>query len=94
MHDDLRTIPGVGPSISRDLRDLGYQTVAQLRDEDPEAMYAAICELRGQHQDRCLLYVFRSAVYFASHDVHDPELLKWWTWKDADHGRRSRRPRR
>jgi hypothetical protein len=29
-----------------------------------------------------VLYVFRCAVYYASHEVHDPELLKWWNWKD------------
>jgi hypothetical protein len=27
-----------------------------------------------------VLYVFRSAVYFASNERHDPELLKWWSW--------------
>jgi hypothetical protein len=27
-------------------------------------------------------YVFRCAVYFASHEVHDPSLLQWWNWKD------------
>ncbi|MGA3073400.1 MAG: helix-hairpin-helix domain-containing protein, partial [Bryobacteraceae bacterium] len=30
----------------------------------------------------CVLYVFRCAVYFASEAEHDPELLKWWNWKD------------
>jgi hypothetical protein len=37
----------------------------------------------GQHVDRCVLYVFRCAVYFASESKHDPELLKWWNWKDG-----------
>lgn len=32
--------------------------------------------------DRCMLYVFRCAVYYASSEQHDPELLKWWNWKD------------
>ena len=81
--DNLTTIPGVGPSIARDLRDLGYRDTAQLHDEDPEHMYTALCELRGVHIDRCVLYVFRCAVYFASHENHDPELLKWWSWKDV-----------
>jgi hypothetical protein len=31
-----------------------------------------------------MLYVFRCAVYFATEEFHDPELLKWWTWKDRD----------
>jgi hypothetical protein len=29
-----------------------------------------------------VLYVFRCAVYFANNSTHDPELLKWWNWKD------------
>ena len=35
-----------------------------------------------RHQDRCVLYAFRCAVYYASHTTHDPNLLKWWNWKD------------
>jgi hypothetical protein len=80
--DDLQTIPGVGPSISQDLRELGYGSVASLVDQDPEVMYSRLCDMHG-YQDRCVLYVFRCAVYFASNESHDRELLKWWNWKDA-----------
>jgi hypothetical protein len=45
-------------------------------------MYADLCRQRKAAVDRCVLYVFRCAVYFASQTVHDPELLKWWRWKD------------
>src|SRR5215813_8979598 len=80
---DLQRIPGVGPSIARDLVDLGYSRVASLVGEDPEAMYEELCHLRSAHIDRCVLYTFRCAVYFASHTEHEPELLKWWNWKDG-----------
>ncbi len=80
---DLQRIPGVGPSIARALIDLGFSSVEDLRDKDPETMYDELCALRGAYVDRCVLYVFRCAVYFASHDVHEPELLKWWHWKDG-----------
>ena len=79
---DLQTIPGIGPSMAQDLKDLGYSMVRDLRNEDPEKMYRALIEQRGVHQDRCVLYVFRCAVYFAGTETHDPELLKWWNWKD------------
>lgn len=79
---DLQTIPGVGPSIAEDLRDLGYSRVSDLRSEDPEQMYLELIKRRGIYQDRCVLYVFRCAVYFAGDEVHDPDLLKWWNWKD------------
>jgi hypothetical protein len=81
-YDDLQVIPGVGPSIAKDLRALGYSSVRELSDEDPEQMCVALCRLRGTHIDRCVLYVFRCAVYFASNTAHDSELLKWWNWKD------------
>lgn len=80
--DPLRSIPGIGPSLARDLRDLGYEEVAALRGEDPEEMYDRLIHLRGERQDPCVLYVFRCAVYFASTSDPDPEFLKWWVWKD------------
>lgn len=78
---DLQRIPGVGPSLARDLWELGYQSVASLANQDAEEMYTALEELRGQPMDRCVLYAFRCAVYFASTDDRDPALLKWWNWK-------------
>jgi len=80
---ELQRIPGVGPSISQDLLDLGVHRVEDLRRVDAQDLYDRLCLLRGAHIDRCVLYVFRCAVYFASNDQHDPELLKWWNWKDA-----------
>jgi len=80
---DLQRIPGVGPSIAADLFGLGITAVQDLREGDPGALFAALCTQVGQPVDRCVLYVFRCAVYFASHDRHDPQKLKWWNWKDV-----------
>lgn len=79
---DLMRIPGVGKSIARDLMNIGYFSVADLAGEDPEEMYSKLCVFEGGHVDRCVLYVFRCAVYFAENETRDPELLKWWNWKD------------
>ncbi len=79
---DLQRIPGIGPSLAQDLVDLGIKSVAALRGRDPQKLYDRLCKITGQHQDRCVLYTFRCAVYFASEPEHDPELLKWWNWKD------------
>jgi len=81
--ENLQNIPGVGPKIAQTLTTLGYLGVSQLRGADPEQMYEQLCALRGMHIDRCVLYVFRCAVYFADNAVHDPERLKWWNWKDT-----------
>ncbi len=79
--DELQSIPGVGPSIARDLRQLGVRRVAELRGRDPERLYRRLSELRGVRQDPCVLYTFRCAVYFASTVRPRPERLKWWWWK-------------
>lgn len=90
----MKRIPGVGDKTARDLFNLGYRTVEELKHQDPEVMYGRLCEYQGTHIDRCMLYVFRCAVYFASHEEHDPELLKWWNWKDPrDKTRITREPR-
>ncbi|MHC4778581.1 MAG: DUF4332 domain-containing protein [Planctomycetota bacterium] len=79
---DLKRIPGVGDSIGQDLVDIGIRSVADLKGRDPEELFGQLCRLHGTKVDRCVLYVFREAVYFASHRKHDPRLLKWWNWKD------------
>lgn len=81
---DLLRIPGVGPCLARDLADLGIYTVSALRRRSPERLYQQLCTLRGQHQDRCVLYVFRCAVYFATEPAPEPERLKWWNWMDKN----------
>lgn len=82
MNDDLQTIPGIGPSMAQDLRDLGYFKVSDLKGQDPEFMFKRLKLIHGINIDRCVLYVFRCAVYFANEERHDPELLKWWVWQD------------
>jgi hypothetical protein len=80
---ELEVVPGIGPSIAADLEGIGITRVAQLGRADPEALYARVNASKGRRQDRCLLYVFRCAVYYASRPVHEPEKLKWWNWKDT-----------
>jgi hypothetical protein len=80
---DLRRVPGIGPSLARDLVDLGIRSVDALRGRNPEHLYEKLCALRGSHQDRCVLYTFRCAVYFATEVKPEPRLLKWWNWQDS-----------
>lgn len=81
--DELQTIPGVGKSLAADLRSLGVRRVKDLRGKNPEAMYEQLMIDAGRHVDRCVLYVFRCAVYFAENNQPDLEKLKWWNWKDG-----------
>ena len=79
---DFKRIPGVGAKIAEDLWELGYRRVEDLKDKDPHNMYEDLCNFQGCKVDRCMLYVFRCAVYFASAEKHNEALLKWWNWKD------------
>ena len=79
---ELEEIPGVGVSIAQDLIGLGITRVAQLKRRSPQKLYDQLCESTGVKHDRCVLYVFRCAVYYASNVNHDAEKLKWWNWKD------------
>lgn len=79
---DLCRIPGIGKNMEEHLMGLGYTSVESLKGQAPEAMYEEDCRLHGGHLDRCVLYVYRCAVYFAENKQHEPEKLKWWNWKD------------
>ena len=81
--DILTSIPGIGLSLAEDLQDIGINRTSDLKGKDPEKLYLKLEKLRDVHQDRCVLYTFRCAVYFANTKNHDPEKLKWWNWKDV-----------
>lgn len=82
----LTIIPGVGKSIATDLFNIGIRNLDDLKGKDPEVLYANSNVFAGCVQDRCLLYVFRCAVYFAETPANrqDSEKLKWWYWKDKN----------
>ena len=80
----LTSIPGVGKSIATDLRRIGIDRPSCLKGENPEKLYAKQCRVDGVKHDRCLLYVYRCAVYFVSYKTHDPKKLKWWNWSDQN----------
>lgn len=81
---ELTEIPGIGKSIANDLWNIGIFKVSDLIGKDPEILYDLSNRFVGVVQDRCLLYVFRCAVYYAQTPEYkrDDEKLKWWNWKD------------
>lgn len=82
---ELRQIPGVGPSIAQDLVQIGIHSIFDLKGKNPFTLFDQSNQYAGCIQDRCLLYVFREAVYYAETPAseRDPEKLKWWNWKDG-----------
>lgn len=83
---ELQKIPGVGKIIAKYFWDVGITSIDDLKDKDPEQFYQQLCLHQGCHVDRCMLYIFRCAVYYASNNEYDTELLKWWNWKDRVNG--------
>jgi len=81
---ELTIIPGVGKSLATDLWNIGITSIAELKGKDPETLYALSNAYAGTVQDRCVLYVFKCAVYYANtpKEEQEPEKLKWWNWKD------------
>jgi len=82
---ELTIIPGVGKSLATDLWNIGVTSVADLKGKNPYELYDLSNRFAGTVQDRCVLYVFKCAVYFANTPVseQEPEKLKWWNWKDT-----------
>lgn len=73
----------MGKSIAYDLWNIGIKNIASLKGKDPQVLFDMSNHHSGVVQDRCLLYVFRCAVYYAETPAtkQDPEKLKWWNWK-------------
>jgi len=87
---ELQRIPGVGPSIARDLVNIGIRRISDLKRRNPEDLYDRSNRFAGTVQDRCLLYVFRCAVYFASTRNPVQKKLQWWYWKDSNPKRKGK----
>ena len=83
---ELMQIPSIGKSIANDLWNIGIRSVTDLKETNPEMLYDQSNRYAGAVQDRCLLYSFRCAVYYAQteEELRDPEKLKWWNWKDKN----------
>jgi len=62
----FQEIPGVGKSVSQDFWNLGFRSIRELNGAIPEELYMKLCDFQKTQVDRCMLYVFRCAVYYAS----------------------------
>ena len=79
QRDRVRTLtdlPNVGPSMARDLRQLGIEVPNQLAGRDPLQLYRALCRATGTRQDPCVLDVFMSITRFVDGAAPQP----WWAY--------------
>ena len=76
----LQDLISVGPAILRDFELLGIRTMDGLARGEPQRMYKRLCRMTGQHQDICVLDVFRAAVAQARDPNLPPQQCVWWYW--------------
>ena len=85
MKTDLITIPNVGKKTKQSLINIGITCVEDLKGKNPDELYIKDCLVKGFQEDRCQLYLFRMAVYYAENTIWEEEKLKWWYWKDKEY---------
>ena len=85
MKTDLKKIPHVGAKTEQSLQKIGITCIEDLKGKNPEELYDKDCFVKGFKEDRCQLYLFRMAVYYAEHISWEEEKLKWWYWKDREY---------
>jgi nucleotidyltransferase/DNA polymerase involved in DNA repair len=76
----LGDLISIGPAMLRDFELLGVRSVAELARQDPEKMYRKLGRLAREHQDICVLDVFRAAVAQARNSRLPAEKCQWWWW--------------
>lgn len=81
---DLRLVPGIGAKKEKELIELGYSSLEELKHADPEKLYFQACAKQGWPLDKCVLYAFRCAVAFAKDPAPDPDKYRWWYFCDKD----------
>jgi nucleotidyltransferase/DNA polymerase involved in DNA repair len=76
----LEDLISVGPAMLRDFDLLGVRSVAELSRRDPDRLYRDLGRIARQHQDICVLDVFRAAVAQARNPRLPGEQCQWWWW--------------
>ena len=79
---DLRVIPGVAEKMKGHLQAIGINCVEDLIGQNAEDLFQKHNITRGSVDCRCVLYVYRCAVYYANTENPEFEKLQWNYWKD------------
>lgn len=76
----LNALRSVGPATIEDLRLLGVADISDLAGRDPQALYDALCRIKGQKIDICCLDVFSCAVAQAKNPELPDDQRDWFWW--------------
>ena len=81
---DLRLVPGIGAKKEKELIEMGYDSLAKLKEANPDELYFRACIKANNQLDKCVLYAFRCAVAYAKDPMPDPEQYRWWFFCDKN----------
>jgi len=76
----LADLISIGPAMLREFELLGIHSVAELARQNPQRLYEKLGRVAHQHQDICVLDVFRAAVAQARNPLLPAEQCQWWYW--------------
>lgn len=83
INTNLTKISGIGNNMAEHLIKAGYPEIESLKGKNSDDIYREDCLAQGVEVDRCALYCYRLAVYYADHNGKLPEGKEnWWNWKD------------
>lgn len=85
MKNNLTDIPYIGKKTKESLNNIGITSIEDLKGKNPEDLYLMDYMKKGYNVDKCQLYLFRLAVYYAKNETLDEEKLNWWYWKDKEY---------
>ena len=76
----LKDLVSVGPRTVDDFAMLGITTVAQLKTQNADKLYARLCHAKGARIDPCQHDVFRCAIEQAKNPRLPAAKCQWWYW--------------
>lgn len=79
---DLQRVPGIGAKKEKMLEELGYHSLNELKNADPDDLYVRASIKECEQLDKCVLYAFRCAVAYANDPQPDNSKYRWWYFTD------------
>ncbi|HQS83574.1 MAG: Mitomycin resistance protein mcrB [Alphaproteobacteria bacterium 16-39-46] len=76
LKNELLSLMNVGPAVLNDLKILGIDRIAQLRDETPDHLYEKLQTITQKKHEPCMWDVFAAII----HEAETGEKRPWWDW--------------
>jgi len=74
--NELLALMNVGPRVLNDLKILGIEKIAHLKNETPDNLFEKLQILTNKKHDPCMWDVFAAII----HEAQTGEKRPWWSW--------------